>query len=44
MDEQRDKWEKVKKALEEAGKTKSYYYWMACRELEVDPGYAEDDE
>lgn len=44
MENAREKWKRVKKELEAASKQKSYYYWLACKELGEDPGYARDDE
>jgi len=44
MENQQKKWQRVKEELEKASKQKSYYYWLACKELGVDPGYAADDE
>lgn len=44
MNNEESKWLRIKEELEKAGKTKSYYYWMACKELGVDPGYSADDE
>ena len=43
MDE-KEKWEAIKSELEKAGKVKSYYYWLACKKLGVEPGYEADDE
>lgn len=44
MDSTKEKWQRIKEELENASKQKSYYYWLACKELGEDPGYAVDDE
>ncbi len=42
--EEISKWRRVKEELEKASKQKSYFYWLACEKLGVEPGYERDVE